>query len=50
MKIPALFSTSSLGIGRAGGPGSLVSAGGASANASSVSTANFFGTLRHGGL
>ena len=34
------------GIGRAGGPGSLVSTGGAGENASSVSTANSLGTGR----
>ena len=37
------------GIGRAGGPGSLVSTGGAGENASSVSTANSLGTGRAGG-
>ena len=37
------------GIGRAGGPGSPVSTGGAGENASSVSTANFLGTGRAGG-
>ena len=37
------------GIGRAGGPGSLVSTGGAGENASSVSTANSLGRGRAGG-